>query len=154
MRLLTEFVIKGTPSTRTAQQKGCRVVAGHVVFFEKPEVRKENEALYWKLYPFVPETPYTGKLCVRLLWAFDKKSLSKTENRTFNNTRPDLDNLAKGTLDVMAKAGLIAEDAEISKLDLTKVWCREYAGLFVQIWEMNDEQDFETYFLGWRDRIT
>ena len=154
MKLLTEFVIKGTPSTRTAQQKGCRVVAGHVIFFEKPEVRKENEALYWKFYPFAPDEPYSGKLCVRLLWAFDKKSLGKTENRTFNCTRPDLDNLAKGTLDVMAKAGVIAEDAEIPKLDLTKVWCREHAGLYVQIWEMNDGADFEAYFLRWGDRIS
>lgn len=154
MILLNEFVIKGSPSTRTAQQRGARVINGHILFYEKPEVRKTNEELYWKLYPYAPDEPYSGKLCVRILWAFDKKSLSKTENRTFNCTRPDLDNLAKGTLDVMAKAGLIAEDAEIAKLDLTKVWCREYAGLFIQIWEMNDTSDFETYFLGWRARVT
>lgn len=153
MRLLCEFVIRGNPSTRTAQQKGCRVVSGHIVFFEKPEVRKDNEELHWKVYPFAPVEPYEGKLCVRMMWVFDKKSLSKAENGTFNDKRPDLDNLAKGTLDIFQKAGFFKDDAQIVKLDLSKVWSRDYPGLFVQIWEMEEPKDTDLYFLGWRGRI-
>lgn len=154
MKLLKEFSIRGTPSTRTAQQKGARVINGHIIFYEKPEVKKDNEALYWQLYPHAPSVPYSGKLCIRLLWVFDKKSLTKAEDCTFNDKRPDLDNLAKGTLDIMQKAGIIAEDSIIVKLDLTKVWSRQYAGLFVQIWRVDDRKDLETYFYGWRQRIT
>ena len=158
MRLLSEFSIKGSPSTRTAQQKGCRVVptvrGNQVIFYEKPEVRKDNEALYWQLYPHAPEKPFYGKLCVRLMWVFDKKSLTKAEDNTFNDKRPDLDNLAKGTLDIMQKVGIIAEDSIIAKLDLTKAWSRHHAGLYIQIWLMDDEKDINTYFYGWRQRVT
>ena len=154
MKLLSEFSIKGTPSTRTAQQKGARVVGNHIIFYEKPEVRTDNEALFWQLYPHAPEKPYYGKLCIRLLWVFDKKSLTKAEDNTFNDKRPDLDNLAKGTLDIMQKAGIIAEDSIIAKLDLTKVWSRQYAGLYVQIWKMDDNADINTFFYGWRQRVT
>jgi len=155
MRLLSEFSIKGSPSTRTAQQKGARVVGmSHIIFYEKPEVAKDNDALFWQLYPHAPETPFSGKLCIRLLWVFDKKSLTKAEEETFHDKRPDLDNLAKGTLDIMQKAGLIAEDSIISKLDLTKAWSKKYAGLYIQIWQMDDEADITTFFYGWRQRVT
>ena len=154
MILLNEFVIKGNPSTRTAQQKGARVCGGHIVFYEKPEVRKANEELYWKIYPHAPEEPYDGKLCVRLMWLFDKATMTKAENRTFKNTAPDLDNMAKGTLDIFQKAGFFKDDAQISKLELSKAWYRDYCGLFVQIWKMDDGKDFETYILDWRNRVT
>ena len=154
MKLLSEFSIKGSPSTRTAQQKGARVVANHIIFYEKPEVRKDNEALFWQLYPHAPEKPFYGKLCIRLMWVFDKKSLAKAEEETFHDKRPDLDNLAKGALDIMQKAGIIAEDSIICKLDLTKAWSKKYAGLYIQIWHMDDENDINTYFYGWRQRVT
>jgi Holliday junction resolvase RusA-like endonuclease len=154
MKLLSEFSIKGSPSTRTAQQRGCKVINGHILFYEKPEVRKDNEALFWQLYPHAPEKPFYGKLCIRLMWVFDKKSLTKAEKETFHDKRPDLDNLAKGTLDIMQKAGIIAEDSIICKLDLTKAWSKKYAGLYIQIWHMDDENDINTYFYGWRQRVT
>lgn len=154
MKLLTEFVIKGSPSTATAQQKQYTQIKGHTVVYEKKNVKDAKQVLYWQFYPHAPEEPFSGKLCVRLMWLFDKKSLTKKEDQTFNSSRPDLDNLCKGTLDVMSRAGLIAEDAEIAKLDLTKAWYREFTGLFVQIWQMDDAQDFETYVRGWRGRIT
>lgn len=114
------------------------MVNGHIHFYEKPEVKKAMEKLYWDLYPFRPEAPFTGKLCVQIVWAFDKKSLTKAENHTFHTKRPDVDNLAKGTLDVMAKVGIITEDAEISRLELRKIWDREHAGLYILIWRLND----------------
>ena len=46
MRLLNRFVVKGSPSTRTAQQKGLRVVGGHAQFFEKKEVSLANCVLF------------------------------------------------------------------------------------------------------------
>lgn len=154
MKLLTEFVIKGVPETATAQQKQYSAVAGKVVVYEKKAVKEAKEKLFWQFYPYCPEKPYGGKLCIRLMWLFDKKSLTKKENMTFNSTRPDLDNLAKGCLDVMQKAGLIAEDSIICKLDLSKAWWKEYTGLFVQIWQVDDSVDFEPFVTGWRDRIT
>ena len=73
---------------------------------------------------------------------------------TFNPKRPDLDNLAKGTLDVFQKAGYFQDDSQIVRLELSKAWYREFAGLFVQIWEVGDTVDFETFVLDWRNRVS
>lgn len=154
MILLNEFVLKGNPSTATAQQKQYKNIQGHVIVYEKENVKKAKEELYWKIYSYAPDKPYEQKLCVRMMWLMDKQSLTKKENMTFNPKRPDLDNLAKGTLDVFQKAGFFQDDSQICKLELQKGWYKEFTGLFIQIWEMNDDSDFQTFVLDWRNRVT
>lgn len=154
MILLNEFVIKGNPATATAQQKQYKSINGHTIVYEKENVKKAKEDLYWRIYTHAPDEPYKANLCVRLMWLFDKQSLTKKENMTFNPKRPDLDNLAKGTLDVFQKAGYFQDDSQIVRLELSKAWYREFAGLFVQIWEVGDTVDFETFVLDWRNRVS
>lgn len=153
MKLLNEFVIKGSPSTRTAQQKGARVIGKHIIFYEKPEVTAEKDLLKAELMFHAPDQPYEGPICLRLMWLFDKKSMTKAEDKTFMVTRPDVDNLAKGCIDCFTDCGFWDDDNVISKLDLIKGWSKSFPGLFVQIWQM-DPTDFNTFVLDWRNRVT
>jgi Holliday junction resolvase RusA-like endonuclease len=153
MKLLNEFVIKGSPSTRTAQQKGARVIGKHIIFYEKPEVTAEKDLLKAELMFHAPDKPYEGPICLRLMWLFDKKSMTKAEDKTFMVTRPDVDNLAKGVIDCFSDCGFWDDDNIISKLDLIKGWSKTFPGLFVQIWKM-DPEDFNTFVLDWRNRVT
>lgn len=152
MKLLNEFVIKGSPSTVTAQQKGLRIVRGHPQFFEKKHISEAKADLADKMLTYVPDDPYNCKIYLRVLWLFDKKSLTKKEWRTFNDHRPDLDNLCKGLLDVMVGVGFFDDDSTIIKLDLTKAWSREYPGLFIQIIQIDDdeEQSYQQLIDYWR----
>ena len=152
MKLLKEFAVKGCPSTKTAQQKGARVVRGYIVFYEKPEVREAKDELKWQIYSHAPVKPYEGSLCLRLLWLFDKKSLTTKEENTFHITRPDVDNLAKGVIDVFTECGFWVDDSQVSKLELTKGWSRRSQGLYVQIWRI-DQNDFDSVVLNWRNRV-
>lgn len=151
MKLLNEFVIKGSPSTRTAQQKGVRVVRGMPIFFEKEKVKLAKDILKSGLICHIPDEPYEGPLCVRLMWLFDKKTMTKAEDNTFKISSPDVDNLAKGCLDCITDCGYWKDDNQIAKLDLIKGWSKQFPGLFVQIWQLTEE-DFDTYILGWREQ--
>lgn len=150
MILLNEFVIKGSPSTITAQQKGERVVRGKVFHYKKANVRLAEEQLRDSLLGYVPAVPYQCCIYLRVMWLFDKKSLAKKDSRTFKKERPDLDNLLKGTADVMTDMGFWGDDSQIVKVDLTKAWSKEYPGLFVQIFGLTSEEDYEELIEDWR----
>lgn len=148
MKLLNRFVVKGSPSTRTAQQRGVRVVRGHAQFYEKKEITQAKAELADKLLCHVPDEPYKGDIFIRVMWLFCKASLSRKEQRTFKQTRPDLDNLCKGFLDVMTDVGFWDDDAQIVKMELQKAWSAQFPGLFVEIWQL-EEGDYETEVEGW-----
>ena len=150
MKELDVFCIKGSPSTVTAQQKGLRIFRGHPQFYDKPKVKKAKAALGDALLPFVPDEPYKGKIYRRVLWAFNKKSLLKRERRTFHTKKIDLDNLCKGLLDVMTNVGFWDDDSSIVKLDLTKAWNADCPGLYIQILEVNDQEDYQDIVEEWR----
>lgn len=102
--------IKGNPPTRTAQQKGIKVINGHPMFFEKKAVRDAKTELMWKLKPFVPAHPMEGALSVEITWMFELKACKAPHYKT---TRPDLDNLEKGLLDVLGTMGFFHDDAQV-----------------------------------------
>lgn len=152
MKLLNEMVIKGSPSTRTAQQKGASVIRGHIVFYEKKEVTRAKDDLKSFIMPLAPDVPYEGSLKVKILWLFDKKSLTKKEDNSFHTKKVDLDNLAKGCLDCFTDCGYWNDDSQIAELNLTKGWSRTNAGLYVQIWEL-EEGDFLEHLRRWRESL-
>lgn len=151
MKLLNEMVIKGTPSTRTAQQKGVSCVRNHPHFYEKAEVTLAKQELAFGLKLYAPKQPYEGALYIKVMWLFDKKSLKKSEFNTFRVERPDLDNMAKGLFDVMTDLGFWYDDNQLAQVKLTKGWSRDYPGLFIQIHSL-DDSDFMGLCLGWRDQ--
>lgn len=150
MELMNEFVIKGSPSTVTAQQKGETIIRGHVHHYKKNTVARAEAILADQLLPYVPDDPYADPIFLRVMWLFDKKSLTKKGSRSFKTQRPDLDNMLKGLADVMSSMGFWEDDSQIVKLDLTKAWSKEYPGLFFQIWKLTDE-DYTKMIDEWRD---
>ena len=110
--------VKGNPPTRTAQQRGLRVVNGHPMFYEKKVVRDAKTELMWKFKPYVPAEPMTGPLAVEITWRFELKSCKKPQWKT---TRPDLDNLEKGLLDILGSMGFFHDDAQVV-YKMTEKW--------------------------------
>ena len=105
-----DIYLPGNPSTRTAQQKGETVINGRTHHYEKKEVRLVKQELLRRLKPYAPDVPVDGPICLQVDWAFELKRLRHNEWKT---TRPDLDNLEKGLLDVMTEAGFWKDDAQV-----------------------------------------
>lgn len=109
------------PPTKTAQQKGLRVVRGHAQFYEKKEVSEAKALLKDQLLQYVPDEPYHGALMVGVTWAFGTKEKKKIRGE-FRTTRPDLDNLFKGLADCLTDLGFWDDDSLIAELCLRKIW--------------------------------
>ena len=71
----------------------------------------------------------TGPLRVDMLFRMPTKE--KPRHGKPHTFRPDSDNLAKLALDAMMRAGLIADDATVSHLEIRKVWCADAGADFV-----------------------
>lgn len=141
MELLKHIEIDGNPSTVTAQQDGIRVVNGVAIHYIKPEVSKAKRELWLQLAPHKPEKPFTGSLCLRVIWRFSRKSWTyKTQRTSYKDTRPDLDNLVKGLADVMTGT-FWEDDNQLSRLELSKIW-NEKGGLLIEIYRLTPE-DYE-----------
>ena len=118
------------PSTlRTAQQKGERVVFScgrpSVIHYVKKPVRDSidrmcreigREFAGLRFERFVP-------VAVRAVFFYhtDKKNLFGK----FKGTRPDIDNLVKGLLDAITKAGIWDDDAQAQIIEASKMYVDE-----------------------------
>jgi len=139
MKLLQHIEIPGTPSTVTAQQKGVKAVNGHVEHYTKDNVAKAKRELMAQLMKYKPSEPYTGPLCVRVIWRFSRDSWqNKAQKRSFRITKPDLDNLIKGCADVMTSLHFWEDDNCISIYQLSKIWNKD-GGLLIDIYELTPE---------------
>lgn len=151
MLLLNDIFIPGSPDTTTAQQNGQQVVNGRIHHYVKRKVEVAKRTLSVQLRPYAPDMPYLGSLYVRVLWSFDKKSLTRRQQASFKKERPDLDNMIKGLADVMTKLGFWGDDSQIVRMDLMKIWNRKKPGLSIQIYQLFDEEDFLEIAENWRD---
>ena len=128
---------RGVPPTATAQQKGVSFHGGHAHFFEKASVRSAREVLMAAFRPFVPSAPISTPVTLTAAWVFpwrksEKKSVVSRGVNVPCPTRPDLDNLEKLLLDVLAQMGFIADDSLVwSKA--TKKMRGPCPGIFVMI---------------------
>ena len=117
------FSIKGQPPTRTAQQKGVRVVKGRPYFYEKKEVTEAKRFLLFRMKPFVPDEPFQGPVRVNITFLFGTKEKKKQYN--YRSTRPDLDNLFKGFADCLTELRFWEDDSQIAAMTLEKLWVPE-----------------------------
>lgn len=108
--MVIHIFIPGNPPTRTAQQKGVSARNGYVHFYEKASVRQAKDELAWKIKPSAPAEPIHGAVTLTIRWGFELKRVKKPGYKT---TRPDLDNLEKGLIDVMTKLGFWDDDSQI-----------------------------------------
>lgn len=129
------------PPTRTAQQKGIRIVRGHAQFYEKKEVSEAKAILKDQLLPYVPDEPYKGPLMVGVVFAFSTTVRRKIRDE-FRTTRPDIDNLFKGLADCLTELGFYEDDSLICELNLRKIWVApEDAHLSITISEFVEVDD-------------
>lgn len=145
---MIQIFIPGEPDTATAQQKGVRVKKSrtgkfYAQFYTKPEVKKTIDKLTYQLLPYKPDEPLTGPIMVKIIWYFGRGSYPKRYVGTFKETKPDLDNLAKNTLDILNKLKFWdSDDAQVSALILSKYWVEdEDAGIMIIIDNVEPEND-------------
>jgi len=123
---MVKFDVFCNPPTATCQQKGAMRCGNGIRFFTKPHVAQAKADLTRLLWPFGPGEPLVGALLLRLKFKFPfRKSETKarrTRGHIPHDKRPDLDNLAKLAIDVMAGLKWFKDDAQIARLELEKEW--------------------------------
>ena len=120
------FDVQCDPPTATSQQKGAMRCGNGIRFFTKPHVAKAKADLTRLLWECGPGEPLEGALLLRLKFKFPMRKSETKARRALehlpHDKRPDLDNLAKLTIDVMAGLNWFRDDAQISRLELSKSW--------------------------------
>lgn len=140
-KLIKAIYLPIEPPTRTAQQKGARVVHGRIHFFEKKEVSQAKALLKDELLKFVPDESIKGPVRIDVTFAFGTKDKKKIRGE-FRTTRPDLDNLFKGLADCLTDLGFWEDDSQIVSLMLRKLWVPvEDAHLSITISEYVEVED-------------
>ncbi len=126
---MVNFDVHCNPPTATSQQKGAFRCGNGIRFFTKPHVKQAQKDLAEYLRPFSPENRLEGALCLQLKFKFPMRKSETKARRALESIphikRPDVDNLAKLTVDVMASLGWFKDDAQISKMILEKEWTNE-----------------------------
>ena len=102
--------LDGNPPTKTAQQKGVSTRGGFVRFYEKADVTEAKMSLARKIAPYRPKEPLKGPVYIKIEWRFE---LKRCKRRAWKVTRPDLDNLEKGLLDVLTDLHFWVDDAQV-----------------------------------------
>ena len=114
------------PPKGNAQQKGAFVRPGKGIrFFKKKAVVEAERTWHALLYPHRPAVPFEGpvSLCLHLTYPWrkgeKKRNIAKWARMPIE-TRPDVENVAKGLIDVMATLLFFRDDSQIASLSLSK----------------------------------
>lgn len=120
--VLAEFFVPGIIPKGTAQQKGCTVKNGKPLFFTKTKVRNAEQQIKSMLFPHAPMEPFLGPLRVAVVFLYPKRKPDKSSLTIPHDVRPDVENVFKLVGDQMTNLGFWKDDAQISTLELRKVW--------------------------------
>lgn len=119
------FKLNCIPPKTTAQQKRLVVVDGKPRFFKKKEQTEAESLLTSLLREHVPPRPMKAPvaitICIR--WPYTKatpKRVVEAGEPVPHTTRPDMDNWAKGFIDLLASMRFIEDDAHVTSLLLEK----------------------------------
>ncbi len=147
--------LKIDPPRCTAQHKGERIIAGRYVHhYEKKPQRQARLAYLAAIREESGSTPVgydtrypDGRLKpLQVLIDFIFKAPTKKQRGMLKTTRPDLDNMAKGLLDCLTEAGLLADDSQITTLRLRK----SYGDPGVAVTIVEEPEPQETDYWGFR----
>ncbi|MDV2633892.1 RusA family crossover junction endodeoxyribonuclease [Lactococcus lactis] len=113
-----EFFMDKMPTTR--QQKGIKVVKGHVRSYNRGNTA--NYELQKNLLMNKPKVPFDKGVAVTLkvYFVYGTKDKKKWGKRKI--TRPDGDNLMKGFQDYMQHYRYFMDDAQIAPLIVDRFW--------------------------------
>lgn len=128
--------LKKIPSA-TAQEKGCRIVKGKIVHYEKDKVREVRQLYQSYLCHHIPEKPIDGAVGVAVTFVYHTTNTKRLMGcgYVYKSTKPDVDNLAKLLLDVMTECGYWQDDGQVANLNLSKFWAENVAicGVHIRI---------------------
>jgi Holliday junction resolvase RusA-like endonuclease len=117
------FFLDCIPTTTTAQGKRQNHKTG--VFFKDKKHESAMSVMVGLLAPYRPAKPFSGAVSMSVAFVYPHlKSGPKSsrEGVQYRTTKPDLDNLVKGLIDVMASLCFFEDgDAQIADLRLSKM---------------------------------
>lgn len=122
------------PPTVTHNDLVIRRGKGGRSFVGKSErLRAVEDSMRSRVMRQVPEVPLSGPLAARLTYCYPAGAHQQGSPMT---DKPDADNLAKTTLDVVARCGVMRDDCEVCDLRVVKAW-RDPACIVVSIRELD-----------------
>ena len=142
---MIKFFIPGEPDTVTAQEKGIRIRRSRTgkhypQHYDKPEVEAAKRRLAWQVMDYKPFEPLTGPIELQIEWRFSLGSKPKKYAYKEKTTKPDLDNLCKGLMDVLNRSNFFIDDGQVCRLFLRKIWVPENeAGIYISIRDINED---------------
>lgn len=71
--------------------------------------------------------------CVASVWFYLPRPKSAPKRRIWPDRKPDIDKLARSTLDALGTAGAYTDDARVVSLRLTKVYADGWTGATIRI---------------------
>ena len=117
------FFLECIPTTTTAQGKRQNKKTG--AFFKDKAHESAMSVMVGLLTPYRPAKPFSGPVSMSVAFVYPHlKSASKNarEGMQYRTTKPDLDNLVKGLIDVMANLHFFEDgDAQVCDLRLSKM---------------------------------
>ncbi len=139
------FFLNIIPPTATAQQKGERVVGGHIHHYIKKNVLDAEAILRDALLPNLFDEPITDKpIRLDVTWMFPYPKSAKKHKpgmMRYKTTRPDTDNLNKLLKDVMTDMGFWKDDALIAREEITKCYT-DVPGILISVSTLETDVEF------------
>lgn len=130
------FNLDCEPPRVTKQMKKTIFRRGKVLHIDTPEL-KEAQALYMGLLlTHRPAKPLEGPLRLCICWTFPHLASAKKTNLVYKDTAPDLDNMEKVLVDLLAKMEFLANDGQVADKRTVKLWGRT-PGILIQIEEID-----------------
>lgn len=130
------------PPTATAQERQVAIVHGKPVFYQPEKLKEAKKILQLHLRPFKREEPLTGPVELHVSWLFPRGKRHK--HKEWRVTKPDTDNLQKMLKDVMTDLGFWADDAQVVKEHVEKMWSDEPTGIYIEIIELEKIKEDES----------
>lgn len=143
------FTVRMVPPKTTAQQKGTMAIIdksgkyrGLRHYKKKKTIQAENDLI--NLFAaYAPAQPMEGPIYLLLRYIYPWRSTEKKKNIALGempmDKRPDADNLAKMTGDVLTKLLFYHDDSQIADLRIQKFWGSD-PGITVVIREIEVKQ--------------
>lgn len=121
------FRIDCVPPTATAQRKGVFVTGGRPRFFTKRPVRQAENFLAALLSMHAPDVPFDVPVSLTVRWTFpfrksERRSVVRAGRSVPHTSRPDLDNIEKGLLDVLTRLNFWTDDSLVADKRTSKWW--------------------------------